>query len=363
MNTRNALSFILLVGLLFRTSALGAVLLNDTWDDGDRTDTNLPEESAWYGSTAFSTATLSASVGALRGNVLMFETNSSSRLWITHFAPAGSPAALAVGDTLKATLVFIPSNVTTSSGTTRGLRIGLFNFSEPGASRVSADGFSTGAGTGAPGTNVTGYILNMNFAETLIANPLQIMKRSVLETNNLMGTTGGGVYTSLGSGGGAQAGPGFQNGVPYMFEFIVKRSETGVEITTRFSDTNGWSIAHTVTDANNPNMRFDGLALRPNAVADSAQAFTVTQCKVELLPFELRISSIGLLPPFNDTAVSFPTQRGKTYQLEWRANFNPGSSWNSLGEVINGDGAVATRVDSDASFEVERYYRLVELPQ
>jgi hypothetical protein len=80
MKTRNTLSFIPLVGLLFATSAFGAVLLDDNWDDGDRTDTNLPDESAWYGSTAFSTATLSASVGALRGNVLMFETNSSSRL-------------------------------------------------------------------------------------------------------------------------------------------------------------------------------------------------------------------------------------------------------------------------------------------
>src|SRR6185436_1779755 len=103
------------------------------------------EESAWYGSTAFSTATLSASVGALRGNVLMFETNSSSRLWITHFAPSGGPATLAVGDTLKATLVFVPSNVTASSAS-RGMRIGLFNFSEPGASQVTADGFSTGSG-------------------------------------------------------------------------------------------------------------------------------------------------------------------------------------------------------------------------
>jgi hypothetical protein len=266
---------------------------------------------------------------------------------------------LAIGDTLKATLVFVPSNVTASSGS-RGMRIGLFNFSESGASQVAADGFSTGAGGGAQGTNVTGYLLNMNFAESLSANPLQIMKRTDLGTNNLMGALA--VFTSLGSGGGP-AGPGFKSGEPYTFEFTLVRGEGGVEITTRFSDTNGWSIAHTVTDANNPNLRFDGLALRPNAVADSAQAFTFTQCKVELLPFELRISSIALLPPFNDTALSFPTQRGKAYQLEWRANFSPGSSWNSLGEVINGDGAVATRVDSDASFEVERYYRLVEWRQ
>src|SRR6185503_6340317 len=141
--------------------AFATVLIDDDWDDGDRTDTNLPEEAAWYGSTAAGGATLSAVPGALNGLVRVFETNTSSRLWITHFTPAGIPAELSLGDTLKASLVFTATNIATAPGTGRGLRIGLFNFSEPGAARVSADGFSTGTGGGAPGANVTGYIVNM----------------------------------------------------------------------------------------------------------------------------------------------------------------------------------------------------------
>ncbi len=341
--------------------ASAAVLLDDDWDDGDRTDTDLPNESAWYASSFASTPTLSSSVGSLQGHVMMFETNTSSRLWITHFAPSGSPAELAVGDTLKATLVFMASNVTTAPGTSRGLRIGLFNFSEPGASHVSADGFSTGSGGGAPGTNVTGYMLNMNFGETFtINNPLQLMKRTDLPTNNLMGATA--VYTALGSGGGPSGGPGFINGRPYTLEFTARRLQAAVQITTTFSDTNGWSISHTVTDANNPYFRFDGFALRPNAVADTAHTFTFTQFKVERIPFEVRITSLRLVPPFNDVTLTFDTLPGKTYQVEWRANYSATSQWNPLGETHSGTGGSVQVDDTDASFEVERYYRVVQLP-
>lgn len=362
MKPVNAICLAGVMALFLSSSLSGEVLLDDDWDDADRTDTNLPQESAWYGSTAFSTNTLTAFAGGLRANVMMVDTNNntnvSSRLWITHFTPNGSPAALAIGDTLKATLMFIPSNVTAST-TARGLRIGLLNFSEPGASRVAADGFSTGAGGGAPGTNVTGYILNMNFGETLIGNALQIMKRTDVTNINLMGALA--VFTSLGSGGGG-AGPGFKNGESYKFEFIVKRLEAGVEITTRFSDTNGWSISHAATDANNPYLNFDGLAIRPNGVLETAHAFTLTGFKVEHLPFEVRVSSWGFVPPFNDLSISFSTLRGKNYQPEWRAVLIPGSEWKSLGAVVPGDGRVATIVDTDSSFEVERYYRVVQLP-
>src|SRR5436190_1514154 len=223
--------FLILCSLILTFAAAfcaqSAVLLDDHWDDGDRTDTNLPEESAWFASSAFGTPTLSVASGALTGNVLMFGTNTSSRLWITHFTSAGSSVELGIGDTLKVTLVFIPTNVTASPSTTRGLRVGLFNFSEPGANRVTADGFSTGAGGGAPGTNVTGYMLNMNFAQTLtIGSPIQIMKRTDLPNINLMGATA--VFTSLGSGGGTAGGPAFRSGVVYTMELSATRLQNSL---------------------------------------------------------------------------------------------------------------------------------------
>lgn len=350
---------ILLLLFWLTMSAPAAVLLDDDWDDADRTDTNLPEESAWFGSMAASSNTLSAVSNALIGNVRV-DANVSSRLWITHFTPAGSPAELGVGDTLKVTLVFVPSNVVAASATQRGLRFGLFNFSEPGASRVAADGFSTGAGTGAPGIDVTGYMLNMSFAQTLTSSPLQIMKRIDLATNNLMGATGGGVYSALGSGGGG-AGPGFSNGVPYTMQFVIRRPvETAVQITTTFSDADGWSISHTVTDTASPTFRFDGFAIRPNGAADTADAFIFTQLKVETIPFELKIISADF-PSFQLLRLRWNAVPNRTYEVYWRDGLEAQHSWNLLGSTVAND-STATMDDGDVGFFSQRFYRVFQVP-
>lgn len=349
---------LLLLGLVIAvvcvSTSRAAVLLEDDWDDGDRTDTNLPDESAWYASSSAGTPTLSAQPGVLNGHVLL-AGNTSSRLWITHFTPAGTPVELGVGDTLKIALTFMVSNATLSPATTRGMRIGLFNFSEPGAARASADGISTGAGAGAPGANVTGYLLNMNFAQTItINNPLQILKRTDLPTNNLMGASA--VFTALSSGGGPLGGPGFSNGVPYTMEFLAKRLATSVEITTTFMDTNGWSITHTATDLAAPTFRFDGLALRPNSVADSAETIMFTRLKVETIPYELRMTSIRFIS-VGTTQITWSALPGKTYDVYTRPNFGLGSDWSRVGSSTTG-----SFDDGDAGFEVERYYRVLELP-
>jgi hypothetical protein len=338
------------------------VFLDDDFDDGDRTDTTLPEESAWFANSVAGTPTLSASVGALTGNVRMFETNVASRLWITHFTEAGSPVELGLGDTLKVSLTFTATNVTTSSTTSRGLRIGLFNFSEPGAARVSADGFSTGAGGGAPGANVTGYMLNMNFAQAFtIAAPLQIMKRTDLPNVNLMGASG--VYSSLGSGGGPAGAPGFSNDVPYALEFIVRRSSDAsmdsVAITTRFFDNNGWSIEHTATDLNMPNFHFDGFAMRPNGVADSADAFTFTRFKAERIPFSPRI--LSLERQTFDAILTFETLIGRTYEAQARAGFSDATPWVTF-ETVTATDTTASVTHFDGSTHPQQFYRVVQLP-
>jgi hypothetical protein len=336
----------------------GAVLVHDDWDDGSRFETNLPEESAWYANVVAGTPSLSTSAGALMGNILMFGTNAGSRLWITHFTPAGSPAELAVGETLKATLVFTPSNVTASTTTSRGLRIGLFNFSEPGAARVSGDGFSTGSGGGAPGQNVTGYMLNMNFAQPFtINNPLQIMKRTDLATNNLMGASA--VYTALTSGGGPAGSPGFANDRPYTLEFAVTRFDGSVEITAKVSDNEGWSIAHTATDLTDPYTRFDGFALRPNAVVDVAESLTFSRFTVEVLPFEVRVQSLEPLG-LEGMRITWQALPGKTYEVQWNDPLTQ-SNWRPLGTVTAME-RTANLTDSDAAFEPQRFYRVVELP-
>ena len=345
---------------MLATAGFGQVmLLNDTWVDGDRTDTTLPDESAWFASNVGSTPTLTASSGMLTGNVRMFETNTSSRLWITHFTPAGMPVELADGETLKVSVAFSVVNVTTSPTTSRGLRIGLFNFSETGAARVTGDGFSTGSGGGAPGTNVTGYILNQNFGERFTINsPIQLMKRTDTANVNLMGASA--VFTALSSGGGNTGDLGFRNGVPYLLEFSVKRLGSSAGITCRFSDNAGWSIQHTAVDSSSANFRFDGLAFRPNSVVDTADAFLFSRCRAETIPYELRVLSLEYPTPMG-ARVRWSALIGKSYQIEWRTSFDAGSAWTALGSVVAA-ASVESFDDLDAFLNTEGFYRVVQMP-
>lgn len=365
---KNGFRTVLIVASLVGSTltTLGAIFIDDDWDDGDRADTNLPDESAWYGSTATVTntslPTLSAAPGSLSGHVRIFETNAGSRLWLTHFTPAGSPAELLnVGDTFKATAVFSASNVTTTTPTTtRTLRIGLFNFSEAGAARVSADGFSTGSGTGAPGAAVSGYMLNLNFAQAFtINNPIEIMKRTDTNNINLMGSTA--AFTRVGStGGGDAATPAFSNEVTYTLEYTVRRNATSVDIGARFSDASGWSISHTVNDSLNPNLRFDTLAWRPNSPTDAADLFTFTRFKAETFPFVPRITSLAYIPEDLVFRVTWETIPSRTYEVEWSETLAP-NSWTSLGSVTaSGDSAYLD--DGNAIFREQTFYRVLQLP-
>jgi hypothetical protein len=337
--------------------AAATVQLDDTWADGTREDTNLPEESAWFANNAAGSPTLFAETGALTGNVRMFETNTSSRLWISHFTPAGGPVVLTPGETLKVTLAFRATGVSTAPATGRGLRLGLFNFSEPGAARVAADGFSTGAGTGAPGANVTGYLLNMNFAQTFtVTAPLQLMKRTDTANINLMGASG--VFTALSSGGGPSGDPGFSSGVDYTFEFSARRLEAATELTTKFSDDSGWSISHTATDSTNPTFAFDGFAIRPNSVADTAESFTFTRFKAETIPYELRIRALRH-DVLEGVVLTWDSLPGRSYQVEWRSGFSDETPWTLL-ETVAATGLATSYSDFLGLFETQRFYRVVE---
>jgi len=360
MKTPLRLSFVLSsLFLLAATGSAQMMILDDTWSDGDRTDTALPDESAWFASSFANTPTLSAAPGLLTGHVRMFETNTSSRLWITHFTPAGAPVELADGETLKVSLDFRALGVTTSNATSRGLRVGLFNFSETGAARVTGDGFSTGSGGGAPGANVTGYLLNQNFGQRItVNNPIQIMKRTDTANINLMGASG--VFTALSSGGGPSDEPGFRNDVPYLLEFSVKRSGSSAEITCRFSDNAVWNIQHTAIDPAAPNFRFDGLAFRPNSVTDTADAFHFSRCRAEVIPFQLRVLRIEY-PTLMGARVTWSALPGKTYQVEWRPSLDAGSSWMALTTVIAA-GTVEFYDDPEAFLNTEGFYRVVQLP-
>jgi hypothetical protein len=269
----------------FALSAQGQVLLNDTWADGTRNNQNLPAESAWFSSDS-SGASLTAAVGSMTGAI-----PSGSVQWLTYYTAAGSPATLGLGQTLTLTTVFTPTGVG-AENTGRNLRIGLYDFS--GGTRVAADGYSTGSGTGAPGAGVTGYMLNMNFGTTFgVDAPLQIMERTAVSSINLMGASGD--YTSLSSGPTGRTGtPGFADGTEYTLEFSVTRTAAdSVDITTRFFG-GSLDISHTATDTSGANLAFDTFAIRPAGSAVVATSFAFSQFGVEVIPEPSTYALAGL---------------------------------------------------------------------
>jgi hypothetical protein len=205
---------------------------------------------------------------------------TSSRLWLTYFTLVGSPVSLGIGDVLKATMTFTPTNVAAAPSTTRGLCFGFYNFSAAGATRQTADTFSTSA----IGTNVPGYMLNMNFAQTFtIDSPLQHMERTDVTNANLMGSTS--QYTSLGTGpSGVSNSPAFTSGSQYTLQFSITRTGAdSVNLTTLFSG-NNFSVSFSSSDTSGVTTNFDGFAIRVNNQNDAAEFFKFSNFKVELIP-------------------------------------------------------------------------------
>lgn len=103
--------------LVFGATAMGDVLLYDTFADGSRVETNLPNESGFWASSA-------GDVTTSVGNVALDMAGSSRRMH-TYFAPEGSPVSLNVGEQLKATIE-ISAEGYFSDSSSRNFRLGLF---------------------------------------------------------------------------------------------------------------------------------------------------------------------------------------------------------------------------------------------
>ena len=265
-------------------SARGAVLLNDTWADGSRSEQNLPTESQWFnGGTG---ATLTPSAGHL---VMGVPTGSAS--WTTYFAGEGSEATLAnTGDTLKLTWVFTPANVNLNN-TSQNFRLALVN--TPGADRLVADG--------APGTAAyTGYGMFMNMGQTLgNSNPFRLMERNVA-SGAMLGTS----TDWIGLANGATSGNhGYDSGTAYTFQMTLTRNAlNGLDFLVTMTGgtlNNSGTASLTFTDPTPNSFSFDTFSLRPSGASTTADSFDSTLVHVELTqvpePASSTLFGVGIL--------------------------------------------------------------------
>jgi hypothetical protein len=324
---------VLIVALMFAVAVPGhaTVLVNDTWQDGTRTDPAAPVysengtdldsdgdlESAWFNNGNTMTATPGHLVTTLPAN------GTSSASWTTYFTPESSPVTLAgAGDQLKVTWIFTPTGVNSGSTSASGLRLAVVD--SPSASRLTSDG-SPGSSTYA------GYGMFMNMATTLgSSTPFQLMERNAPGTSSAL-LSSSGSWTALANG--ATSGHiGYASGTQYTFVMTVTRnSANGLDIVatmTGGSLNNTGSASASFTDSSPGSFTFDTFALRPSSATDSASTFDTSLFKVEFIPGATP-ASIDLDPQDQFVLVgqnaSFNVQASGTAPLSYQWYYNTNS--------------------------------------
>lgn len=236
------ISSLTLGAAMFAPLAGAAVIVDDSWADGDRANTpGDPLDSNWWTSSA--TSAIEVSVGSM-GLV----TGTTGRGIHTVF-PTQSLAN--VGDKLVATYTF-RTPATVGSGASGGFRIGLFDTlgraaldaDVPSSSGSPNAVYGWGTGAGGPGTaGLPGYMQDLDVGTgTEDINFRAHDAGTVNPTGRLMGTTTGFVSLSPSGPDGAYT---FTPNTTYTGSFTIERiNATDMQLTGTLG-----AASHTITDA------------------------------------------------------------------------------------------------------------------
>jgi hypothetical protein len=258
------------VSLICATSD-GAVLLNDSWADADRTNTNLPTNSPVYIGQSEANGSNSVSAGSLNFNL----PTNSLKVW-TYFtsnnsAPDGNQphnavTSLAVGDMLTAEASFrLPTGASTTAGTGKNFRFGIFH--DPTSARVQSDVNSDGGGTGNPWSDALGYMIQLPLHGSSSGNnPLLLGKRTT-SNSSLAGSSG--AYTLAPTGGTAYS---LATNIVYTVQLMLSRvSASQVDVTANLKQGN--TVLSTFT-ASDTGTAFGGTAVGAGLLPGSQSPYT-----------------------------------------------------------------------------------------
>ena len=309
------------------------VILDDVFADAQYN--NIPvaiSNSVWLQSVA---STLDAS----SGTHLLATSQASSANWIGFFTDdsvTNQPVHLAVGKTLKATMVFKGNNIVTNNG---NFRIGLFDYAD-GGTRPVIDG----AGVANSGVNVRGYMVALNYGTNFTGNPYALYARNTLVAD-LMGTTAN--YLGLGGGPTGYTGaPAFQSGVPYTAVFSVARTAVNSSTFTVTITGGGTNWTHSRVDTNYAYARFDAIGIRSASAASAADSFEISRLLVEV------VSGAPSPAPLNIAS------SGSNVTLTWtNSAFSLQAAPNATGTYTNVPGATSPHVTPAGGSA--KYFRLI----
>jgi hypothetical protein len=300
------------VGLAAVSQASAAIIVNDTWRDGERygpagplfvpapppyaennglvgndADADGDLESAWFRGGAGTWDPVGAG-GPLRGTT----SGTSSSSWTTYFTGTeGNEVELAnVGDKLCITWVFELDGVN-ASNTSQAFRIAVVD--TPGG-RMTANG--------SPGSAAyAGYGMFGNMGQTLDhSRPFDLMLRTAPNVSSAL-LSAGASWVSSGQFDGTDGNAGYANGVEYTYTFMAERLVNdellvSMEILGAGLDgaSNGMSASY--VDTNPASFSFDTFSLRPSQEVQTATTWDTSLFRVEFkpIPEPATVSLLGL---------------------------------------------------------------------
>lgn len=267
------------------TACWAEALLYDTFADGSRAETNLPNESAvWFSHPDY----LTMSEGSLAINQL--DIAESSKMW-TYFAPNGHPVTLAVGDQLIATIEFTPRGAMYSTSS-KNFRFGIFY--DPTDEQLLEDANSDdGKGRW---YDSRGYAVQLTLSPDGTAGTVQVGKRtSVSGTEKLLSSTGAYSWSSS-----SARATNLSLDALYTLSLTLDRtSEEEMKATFTFSDSSGVIATNSLTDDGLGSLpiytNFDQLFFRMGGHSGTADVLDYHSIKIE------HISSVA--PPYEGPLV------------------------------------------------------------
>lgn len=271
-NTLMKYSFLLVIAALTGVCS-GAVLLNDTFADGSREETNLPSESAVWVSHP---ARIAMDVGSLA----FTQDGSSTKMW-TYFAPYGSPATLEIGDKLIATVEFTPTGMSAMSNdnTNRTFRFGLFH--DPTDEQLLLDTNTDDGGSGR-WFDSRGYAVQFNLSTADAAAQIRIGKRTAVDdTFSLLGND---LAYTFGSNG--ERVKNLVNGTAYTLTLTLERTgEAVMKVGFAFSEGENVIATASLTDPGLGSLpiytAFDQLFFRISSTTGTAEVLDYHSIKIE----------------------------------------------------------------------------------
>jgi hypothetical protein len=310
----------LAAALAWTASTHAAILVNDTWQDGTRTDPASPTyaenngligtdadadgdiESVWYSSPS---ASLTASAGSPGGQLLMDNTaggttTTGSSSYTTYFTAEATPVTLSQGEKLRVTWKFTPTTLGTDTG--RGMRSAIAN--SPVANRL--------AGNGSPSNGLySGYRVSFSMSTAnLPANALELRERLDPLTSAAFLSADSAWTGSIASVGGGGATKGMVNGVEYTYLLELMRTASDeLQIDASLSGGTGndalngsgtLALSFLDTTPNGSSFTFDTFGLRPSSSTVTAAGISSSLFRVEVVPepASAMLASLGGLAMF-----------------------------------------------------------------